>query len=191
MRPNHALQRTAPRVTVAATLARTRLVRSWLCPTSVAALCAPPSQLPRHAPPSLSLGSLGHSRLHDAYGEGKTPRCRIQFSSRPPFRASMSHDHPAIFCNSLGRNSPASGGTTSGSSSTCSHHNSCSTRQPMANPPRHLNVFIFLPTFRYSTSTSLSRFSPDVWFPAVSCPAWQVATPSISPQPESTGWTSS
>ena len=56
--PNHALQRTAPRVTVAAILARTRLVRSWLCPTSVALLCAPPSQLPRHAPPSLRLGSL-------------------------------------------------------------------------------------------------------------------------------------
>ena len=58
MTPNHALQRTAPRVTVAAILARTRPVRSWLWPTSVAFLCAPPSQLPRHAPPSLSLGSL-------------------------------------------------------------------------------------------------------------------------------------
>ena len=57
--PNNALQRTAPRVTVAAILARTRLVRSWLCPTSAASFCAPPSQLPRHAPPSLSLGSLG------------------------------------------------------------------------------------------------------------------------------------
>ena len=57
--PNHALQRTAPRVTVAAILAWTRLVRSWRCPTSVAPFCAPPSQLPRHAPPSLSLGSLG------------------------------------------------------------------------------------------------------------------------------------
>ena len=56
--PNHALQRTAPRVTVAAILAWTRLVRSWRCPTSAASLCAPPSQLPRHAPPSLSLGSL-------------------------------------------------------------------------------------------------------------------------------------
>ena len=57
--PNHALQRTAPRVTVAAILACARLVRSWRCPTSVASFCAPPSQLPRHAPPSLSLGSLG------------------------------------------------------------------------------------------------------------------------------------
>ena len=57
----YALQRTAPRVTVAAILARTRLVRSWRCPTSVASFCAPPSQLPRHAPPSLSLGSLGAS----------------------------------------------------------------------------------------------------------------------------------
>ena len=57
--PNHALQRTAPRVTVAAILACARLVRSWLYPTSVASFCAPPSQLPRHAPPSLSLGSLG------------------------------------------------------------------------------------------------------------------------------------
>jgi hypothetical protein len=57
--PNHALQRTAPRVTVAAILAWTRPVRSWRCPTSVGSFCAPPSQLPRHAPPSLSLGSLG------------------------------------------------------------------------------------------------------------------------------------
>jgi len=56
---NHALQRTAPRVTVAAILAWTRLVRSWRGSTSVASFCAPPSQLPRHAPPSLSLGSLG------------------------------------------------------------------------------------------------------------------------------------
>ena len=54
--PNHALQRTAPRVTVAAILAWTRPVRAWHCPTSVASFCAPPSQLPRHAPPSLSLG---------------------------------------------------------------------------------------------------------------------------------------
>ena len=57
--PNHALQRTAPRVTVAAILAWTRLVRPWRCPTSVASFFASPSQLPRHAPPSLSLGSLG------------------------------------------------------------------------------------------------------------------------------------
>ena len=57
--PNHALHRTAPRVTVAAVLARTRLVRSWRCPTSVVSFCAPPSQLPRQPPPSLSLGSLG------------------------------------------------------------------------------------------------------------------------------------
>ena len=62
--PNHALQRTAPRVTVAAVLARTRLVRSWPCPVSVASFCAPPSQLPRHAPPSLSLGSLGVASRH-------------------------------------------------------------------------------------------------------------------------------
>ena len=61
--PNHALQRTAPRVTVAAILAWTRLVRSWLCPTFVASFCAPPSQLPRHAPPSLSLGSLGRMKI--------------------------------------------------------------------------------------------------------------------------------
>ena len=60
-KPNYALQRTAPRVTVAAILARARLVLSYRCPTSVASLCAPPSQLPRHAPPSLSLGSLGVS----------------------------------------------------------------------------------------------------------------------------------
>ena len=60
--PNHALQRTAPRVTVAAILAWTRLVRPRSCLTLVASLCAPPSQLPRHASPSLSLGSLGVPR---------------------------------------------------------------------------------------------------------------------------------
>ena len=52
---NNALQRTAPAVTVAAILARTSLVRSWRCFTSVAFLFAPPSQLPRRAPQSLSL----------------------------------------------------------------------------------------------------------------------------------------
>ena len=57
--PNHALQRTAPRVTVAAFHVRSRLVRAWCCLTSVASFFAPPSQLPRHAPLSLSLGSLG------------------------------------------------------------------------------------------------------------------------------------
>ena len=50
-----ALQRTAPRVTVAAIPARCPLVRSWRCPTSVAAFFVPPSQLPRRAPQSLSL----------------------------------------------------------------------------------------------------------------------------------------
>ena len=57
--PNHALQRTAPRVTVAAISSPGVSRPSHLCPTSVAPFCAPPSQLPRHAPPSLSLGSLG------------------------------------------------------------------------------------------------------------------------------------
>ena len=56
--PNHALQRTAPRVTVAAISGLGVFPPSHLCPTSVASFCAPPSQLPRHAPPSLSLGSL-------------------------------------------------------------------------------------------------------------------------------------
>ena len=52
---NNALQRTAPAVTVAAILARTSLVRSGRCLTSVASLFVPPSQLPRRAPQSLSL----------------------------------------------------------------------------------------------------------------------------------------
>ena len=59
--PNHALQRTAPRVTVAADSGLGVFSPSHRCPTSVAFFCAPPSQLPRHAPPSLSLGSLGRS----------------------------------------------------------------------------------------------------------------------------------
>ena len=57
---NNALQRTATAVTVAAVLARTSLVRSWRCFTSVASFFAPPSQLPRQPPRSLSLESLGH-----------------------------------------------------------------------------------------------------------------------------------
>ena len=59
--PNHALQRTAPRVTVAAIYVRSRLLRAGRCSTSVASFFAPPSQLPRRAPQSLSLGSLGDS----------------------------------------------------------------------------------------------------------------------------------
>ena len=50
-----ALQRSAPRVTVAAILIRASLVRSWRCFTSVASFFVPPSQLPRRAPQSLSL----------------------------------------------------------------------------------------------------------------------------------------
>ena len=58
-KPNLAQQRTAPRVTVAAFPVRSRLVRAGRCLTSVASFFAPPSQLPRHAPLSLSFGSLG------------------------------------------------------------------------------------------------------------------------------------
>ena len=60
-KPNLAQQRTAPRVTVAALPVRSSLVRARRCLTSVASLFAPPAQLPRHAPPSLSLRSLGVS----------------------------------------------------------------------------------------------------------------------------------
>ena len=79
-RPNHALQRTAPRVTVAAIPAWTRPVRSWLCSTSAACFCAPPSQLPRHAPPSLSLLSFGDfAHLFRAMNDFLFPslRCRV------------------------------------------------------------------------------------------------------------------
>jgi hypothetical protein len=55
---NHALQRTVPRVTGAAVHVRSRLVRAGRCPTSVTSFFAPPAQLPRRAPRSLSLGSL-------------------------------------------------------------------------------------------------------------------------------------
>ena len=61
--PNHALQRTAPRVTVAAIHVRSRLLRAGRWLTSVASFFAPPSQLPRRAPQSLSLGSLGFAEL--------------------------------------------------------------------------------------------------------------------------------
>ena len=57
--PNHALQRTAPRVTVAA-ISSSNPSRPSVA-LSYARLLSPRSttQLPRHAPPSLSLGSLG------------------------------------------------------------------------------------------------------------------------------------
>ena len=61
MRPNHALQRTAPRVTVAAISSPGAFTPSHRCLTPVGAFFAPPTQLPRHATPSLSLGSLGVS----------------------------------------------------------------------------------------------------------------------------------
>ena len=51
--PNHALQRTAPRVTARAFCERSAL---YLCGVSVRATVG---HAPRHAPPSLSLGSLG------------------------------------------------------------------------------------------------------------------------------------
>ena len=59
--PNHALQRTAPRVTVAAISgsdpSRPSVALSYVrCP-----FLRSTTQLPRHAPPSLSLGSLGVS----------------------------------------------------------------------------------------------------------------------------------
>ena len=57
--PNHALQRTATRVTLAAFHVRSRLVRSGLFHTSLAPFFAPPLQPARRAPQSLSLGSLG------------------------------------------------------------------------------------------------------------------------------------
>ncbi len=61
-RPNHALQRTAPRVTVAAVHVRSRLVRAGRGLTSAAAFFARPSQLPRRAPLSLSLRSFADLR---------------------------------------------------------------------------------------------------------------------------------
>ena len=57
--PNHALQRTAPRVTVAA-ISGSNPSRPSVALSYVRGLfLSPTTQLPRHAPPSLSLGSLG------------------------------------------------------------------------------------------------------------------------------------
>ena len=56
--PNHALQRTAPRVTVAAFLRSTRPLRLTRSLPRASSLSLTP-QLPRRAPQSLSLGSLG------------------------------------------------------------------------------------------------------------------------------------
>ena len=52
---NHALQRTAPRITARAFCERSG---SYICASVVRATVG---HAPRHAPPSLSLGSLGHS----------------------------------------------------------------------------------------------------------------------------------
>ena len=61
--PNHALQRTAPRVTVAA-ISSSHPSRPSVALSYVRSLSLrPTTQLPRHAPPSLSLGSLGVARV--------------------------------------------------------------------------------------------------------------------------------
>ena len=59
--PNHAMQRTVPRVTVAAfsSLDPSRSSVALSYARSLSPRSTP--QLPRHAPPSLSLGSLGGS----------------------------------------------------------------------------------------------------------------------------------
>ena len=62
-KPNLALERTAPRVTVAAFHVRCRLVRAGRCLTPASSFFASPSQLPRRAPQSLSLRSLGSAEL--------------------------------------------------------------------------------------------------------------------------------
>ena len=63
-KPNLALERTAPRVTVAAFHVRCRLVRAGRCLTPASSFFASPSQLPRRAPQSLSLRSLGVASAH-------------------------------------------------------------------------------------------------------------------------------
>jgi hypothetical protein len=57
--PNHALQRTAPRVTVAADFALAAVSSVRYSLVARMPLLRSTTQLPRHAPPSLSLGSLG------------------------------------------------------------------------------------------------------------------------------------
>ena len=58
--PNHALQRTAPRVTVAAISSSNPSRPSVALSYARCLFLRSTPQLPRHAPPSLSLGSLGH-----------------------------------------------------------------------------------------------------------------------------------
>ena len=57
--PNHALQRTAPRVTVAANSSSNPFRPSVALSYARSLSLRSTTQLPRHAPPSLSLGSLG------------------------------------------------------------------------------------------------------------------------------------
>ena len=113
---------------------RLRPTKRWSEPLRRVTLAAsapafpPTMQVPRRPPQSLSLGSLGHARLHNFDGCTKTPRCRIRSLSRPPFRASTSRVHHVTSSNSLGRNSPVSGGTRNGRSSIYSRHSSFSMR---------------------------------------------------------------
>ena len=59
--PNHALQRTAPRVTVAAISSSDPSRPCVALSHARYRFLRPTTQLPRHAPPSLSLGSLGRT----------------------------------------------------------------------------------------------------------------------------------
>ena len=61
--PNQALQRTAPRVTVAANSSSNPSRPSVALSYARCVFLRLTSQLPRHAPPSLSLGSLGVATL--------------------------------------------------------------------------------------------------------------------------------
>ena len=62
--PNHALQRTAPRVTVAAISSSNPSRPSGALSYARCHFLRSTPQLPRHAPPSLSLGSFGVSFRH-------------------------------------------------------------------------------------------------------------------------------
>ena len=76
--PNHALQRTAPRVTARAFCERSTL---YIWASSVRSTVG---HAPRHAPPSLSLGSLGHSTRMTSSRE--TRAAEIQESIRRVLR---------------------------------------------------------------------------------------------------------
>ena len=86
--PNHALQRTAPRVTVAAISSLDPSRPSVALSYARCLLLRSTTQLPRHAPPSLSLGSLGVTA--PLFSNGAFPKSFPSLMTYPEFHGFLS-----------------------------------------------------------------------------------------------------